>query len=215
MGRTARLVVPALALALLVGFAASSAYAVVWSSTDKFGSWSNGGYTLFNDVWGSGAGPQTIWANSITNWGVWANHPNTGGVKSDPNITKAGGPSLSSLHSLRSTFNARVPGSGADETAHDNSCPHNAFAIMLSMNQTGAVGPLGTRQTSVTVGGHTWDVFKGSNGSNQVFSFVRHGNTSSATVDILAVLKWIQARGWFGNVTLGQVQFGFEITSSS
>src|SRR5262245_14135791 len=86
---------------------------------------------------------------------------------------------------------------------------------MLWMNKTGAVGPLGTRQTSVTVGGHTWDVFKGSNGSNQVFSFVRHGNTSSATVDILAVLKWIQSRGWFGNVTLGQVQFGFEITSSS
>jgi hypothetical protein len=26
---------------------------------------------------------------------------------------------------------------------------------------------------------------------------------------------WIESRGWFGDVTLGSVQFGFEITSSS
>jgi hypothetical protein len=48
-----------------------------------------------------------------------------------------------------------------------------------------------------------------------VFSFVRTGNTNSGTVDVLAVLNWIRARGWFGDVTLGEVQFGFEITSSS
>jgi glycosyl hydrolase family 12 len=215
MGRRARLLVPALALALVLGFGASSAYAVVWSSTDKFGSWSSGGYTLFNDVWGSGAGPQTIWANSPTNWGVWANHPNTGGVKSYPNISKTAGPALSSLHGVTSSFNVSVPSTGAYETAYDIWCANNAFEIMLWMNKTGAVGPLGTRQTSATVGGHTWDVYSGSNGSNKVFSFVRQGNISSGSVDVLAVLRWIEAKGWFGNVTLGQVQFGFEITSSS
>jgi hypothetical protein len=83
------------------------------------------------------------------------------------------------------------------------------------MNKTGAVGPLGSYQTTVTVGGHTWKVYKGSNGSNQVFSFVRTSNTSSGTVDVLAVLKWIEARGWYGNETLGNVQFGYEITSAS
>jgi hypothetical protein len=215
MVRRARLFVPALALALVLALGATSASAVVWSSTDRFGSWSSGGYTLFNDVWGSGAGPQTIWANSPTNWGVWANHPNTGGVKSYPNISKTAGPALSSLHSVNSSFNVTVPGSGAYETAYDIWCANNAFEIMLWMNKTGAVGPLGSRQTSATVGGHTWDVFRGSNGSNQVFSFVRQGNVTSGSVDILAVLRWLQARGWFGNVTLGQVQFGFEITSSS
>jgi hypothetical protein len=215
MVRRARLFVPALALALVLALGATSASAVAWSSTDKFGSWSSGGYTLFNDVWGSGAGPQTIWANSPTNWGVWANHPNTGGVKSYPNISKTAGPALSSLHSVTSSFNVTVPGSGAYETAYDIWCANNAFEIMLWMNKTGAVGPLGSRQTSATVGGHTWDVFRGSNGSNQVFSFVRQGNVTSGSVDILAVLRWLQARGWFGDVTLGQVQFGFEITSSS
>jgi hypothetical protein len=28
------------------------------------------------------------------------------------------------------------------------------------------------------------------------------------------VLDWIKSKGWFGDVTLGSVQFGFEITST-
>ena len=43
--------------------------------TGHWDSWTNNGYTLNNDVWGSGAGPQTIWARTGTNWGVIANHP--------------------------------------------------------------------------------------------------------------------------------------------
>src|SRR6185437_17048190 len=90
-----------------------------WSSTDKFGQWSNGGYTIYNDVWGSGAGPQTIWANSFSNWGVWANHPNTGGIKSYPNSTRTVGRTLSSLGSCTSSFNVTTPGSGAWEATYD------------------------------------------------------------------------------------------------
>lgn len=213
--RRARLVAPALLAALVLALSANTAYAAVWSSQDKFGNWANGGYTVFNNVWGSGAGPQAIWANSFSNWGVWANHPNTGGVKSYPNSTRPINRTLSSLRSVTSNFNVTVPNAGAYESAYDIWASNNAFEIMLWMNKTGAVGPLGTRQTSVSVGGHTWDVFKGSNGSNQVFSFVRQGNVSSGTVDVLAVMRWIQSRGWFGDVNLGMVQFGFEITSSS
>jgi hypothetical protein len=83
------------------------------------------------------------------------------------------------------------------------------------MNKTGAVGPLGTLQATATVGGHTWNVYRGSNGSNQVFSFVRTSNTSAGTVDIRAVLNWIRSRGWYGDVTLSTIQFGYEITSAS
>jgi hypothetical protein len=194
---------------------AGTASAAVWSSSDKFGSWSNGGYTVRNDVWGSGAGPQVIWANSFSNWGVWANHPNTGGVKSYPHSARNVGRSLSGLGGLQSSFNVTRPSAGAYETAYDIWANNNAFEIMLWMNKTGAVGPIGSRQTSVTVGGHSWDVYRGSNGSNQVFSFLRQGNTNAATVDVRAVLNWIRSQGWFGDVTVGEVQFGFEITSSS
>lgn len=145
-----------------------------------------------------------------------ANHPNTGGVKSYPNATRYVGKKLSALHSVSSSFNVSVPSSGAYETAYDVWDTNNAYEIMLWMNKTGAVGPLGTSQGTVTVGGSTWTVYKGSNGANAVFSFVRTSNTSSSTVDVLAVLNWLKnTKGWFGDITLGNVQFGYEITSSA
>ncbi|PRY39448.1 glycoside hydrolase family 12 protein [Umezawaea tangerina] len=195
--------------------ATGMARAATWSSTDKWGTWSNGGYTVRNDVWGSGAGPQTIWANSYSNWGVWADHPDTGGVKAYPHSAKAVNKKLSALGRLSSSFAVSRPGSGAYTTAYDIWADNNAYEVMIWVNKQGAVGPIGSKQTTVTVGGHTWDVYRGSNGANQVFSFLRTGNTNSGTVDVLAVLKWIGSRGWYGDVTVGEVQFGFEITSSA
>jgi hypothetical protein len=215
MGKTLRIALPAVAALTALVLTATAAQAATWSSTDKWGTWSNGGYTITNDVWGSGAGPQSIWANSYSNWGVWSNQPNTGGVKSYPHSGRTIGRTLSSLGSVTSSFNVSVPGAGAYETAYDIWANNNAYEIMLWMNKTGAVGPIGSLQTTVSVGGHTWDVYKGSNGSNAVFSFLRHGNTSSGSVDVKAVLNWIRSQGWFGDVTLGDVQFGFEITSAS
>jgi hypothetical protein len=217
MSRLIRRFLPALLLALVftVGFMASTVYAAVWSSSAPFGSWSSGGYTLNNDVWGSGAGPQTIWANSGTNWGVWSNQPNTGGVKSYPHSGVSIGNTLSSLHSVTSNFNVSVPGSGAYETAYDIWANGFSYEIMLWMNKTGAVGPIGSFQTSASVGGYNWNVYKGSNGSNPVFSFLNQGYSTSGSVNVLAVLRWIESKGWYGNVTLSQVQFGFEITSAS
>src|ERR1035438_2208074 len=176
----------AVVVALVTATAASAA---VWSSSAQYASWSN--------------------------WGVWSNQPNTGGVKSYPNVSRYIGQSLSSLSSVTSSFNVSVPGSGAYETAYDIWDSSNAYETMLWMNKTGGVGPLGSEVASVSVGGYSWHVYKGSNGSNQVFSFVNTGSTTSGTVNILAVLRWIESQGWFGNITLGNVQFGWEITSAS
>ncbi|MFG1710524.1 hypothetical protein ACFLIM_45895 [Nonomuraea sp. M3C6] len=215
MRKTSRIAVLTGVLTIITGLLAPPAHAAVWSSTDRWGTWTNGGYTLYNNIWGSGAGPQTIWANSFSNWGVWANHPNTGGVKAYPNATKYVGRRISTLGNVTSTFNVTVPGGGAYTTAYDIWDTNHAYEIMLWMNKRGAVGPLGSRQTSASVGGHSWDVYRGSNGSNQVFSFVRTGNTNSGTVDVRAVLNWLRGNGWMGDVTLGDVQFGYEITSAS
>jgi hypothetical protein len=191
------------------------AQAATWSSSDKWGTWSNGGYTIRNDVWGSGAGYQSIWANSYSNWGVWANHPNTGGVKAYPHAAKAVNRNLTGLGRLSSSFNVSRPGAGAYATTYDIWANNNAYEIMIWMNKQGAVGAIGSKQTTVSVGGHTWDVYRGWNGANDVFSFLRTSNTNSGSVDLLAVLKWINQRGWYGDVNVGEVQFGFEITSSS
>lgn len=202
----------------------------VWSTSAQYGSWSNGGYTLYNDVWGSGAGSQTMWANSYSNWGVWANHPNTSGVKSYPNCTRYVGIALGTLRSLTSSFSVTTPSGGAWEAAYDIWDSGNANEIMLWMNYTGntdgsgnvkpisynwnAAGNPVAVATGVSVGGATWNVFRGSNGSNNVYSFLRTTKTNNSTVDIRAICNWIKSQGWFGNITMGNVQFGYEITSS-
>ncbi|GAB2627260.1 hypothetical protein GCM10027168_68700 [Streptomyces capparidis] len=205
---------PLMAVAVILGLT-TSAHAATWSSSDRWGTWQNGGYTLYNNIWGSGHGPQTIWANSYSNWGVWANHPNTGGIKSYPNATRHIGRKISALNSVSSSFNVSVPNSGAYTTTYDIWDTNHAYEIMLWMNKTGPVGPLGSRQTTASVGGHTWDIYRGSNGANQVFSFVRTSNTNSGTVNIKAVLDWLRNANWFGDITVGDVQLGYEITSSS
>ena len=88
MHRGIRSLVVSLTAVAAVAMAAGTAEAATWSSSDKWATWSDGGYTIRNDVWGSGAGPQSIWANSYSNFGVWADHPNTGGVKSYPHSAK-------------------------------------------------------------------------------------------------------------------------------
>ncbi|MEU4746491.1 hypothetical protein AB0G02_39380 [Actinosynnema sp. NPDC023658] len=215
MKRVIRTIVLACTTLLTVAVAAPGAEAATWSSADKWATWSNGGYTVRNDVWGSGAGYQSIWANSYANWGVWANHPNTGGVKSYPHVARNIGRPISQIGSLNSSFDVAVPNAGAYATTYDIWCQNNAYEIMLWVNKTGPVGAIGSYQTTATVGNHSWDVYRGSNGANQVFSFIRRGNTNSGTVNVKGVLDWIRGRGWFGDVTVGEVQFGYEITSSS
>jgi hypothetical protein len=217
LGKVAKaLLAPALALGATVGLAAAPAQAAVWNSCDQWGNTTLGGYTLYNNIWGSGAGSQCVWANSGTNWGVWADHPNTGGIKSYPNSKKVINKPITSIGSLTSSYNVSVPSSGAYNTSYDIWDTDYDYEIMLWVNKTGPVGPLGSPQGSVTLGGHTWSVHKGSNGHNEVISFIRTSNSSSGTVNILPILKWIKdTKGWMGNETIGDVQFGYEITSSS
>jgi hypothetical protein len=214
--KAVRLLATSAAAGATLALAAGPAQAATWSSSDRWASWSNGGYTLYNDVWGSGAGPQSIWANSSSNWGVWSNQPNTGGIKSYPNATKWIGTPINSLRSVTSGYNVSVPSSGAYETAYDVWDSSNANEIMLWLNQTGPIGPIGSYVTNVSVGGFNWNVYKGWNGSNNVYSFLNTGRSTSGSVDILSVLRWLEnTQHWIGNVTLGNVQFGWEITSSS
>ena len=195
-----------------------------WTSSDQWGNWTNGGYTLYNNMWGAnGQGTQTIWANSYSNWGVIATFPETSGVKSYPNASWPANRAISSLGRVSSSFNVTVPGTGSYATAYDIWTDNNAYEIMLWMNKNGAVGPIAASYdangavpsvTNLSVGGHTWNVYRGSNGSNQVYSFIRT-NTNSGTVDILAILNWLRTNSWLNSGSvLGNVQFGFEITSA-
>lgn len=205
-----------LAIGLVIVPGAAPAQAQAFSTCDQWGNWSTGGWTLYNNIWGGGAGAQCLWANTPTNWGVWANHPNTGGVKSYPNLTRWYGRQVSQMGTARSTFNVSVPNSGvAFASTYDVWSSDNRHEIMLWVNRSGPVGAIGSFQTTVNVGGHSWDFYLGGHSGITVYSFLRRGNTSSGTVDIRAISQWLVNTGRMPNVTIGNVQFGFEITSSS
>ncbi|MER5945454.1 hypothetical protein ABT127_05280 [Streptomyces sp. NPDC001904] len=212
-----RILGSAVAATAALVLASAPAHAAVWSSSDQWGTYSTAdGYTLYNNIWGSGAGSQTIWADSSSSWGVRADHPGTGGIKSYPNAKKVIGRTISSLSSLTSSYHVTVPSSGAYNTSYDIWDSGYANEIMLWVNYNGAVGALGSSIGDVTLGGHTWTVYVGSNGANNVYSFLRTSDSTSGTVDILAVLKWLRdTKGYIGDVTVGDVQFGYEITSSA
>ena len=226
--RTTRRTLALLALAALPTLSS----AAVWQTSDRWGTWNNGGYTLYNNIWGSGYGPQTLWANSYSNWGVWANHPNSGGIKSYPNATKMINKRLSSINTLSARVAVSTPSGGAWSSTFDIWDSAHKYEIMLWLNYTGTasggggnVKPIASQYDSsgnavpsyrnVSVGGATWNVYRGSNGANAVFSFLRTTKTNNTTVDVKAILNWIRARGWMGDITVGEVQYGFEITSSS
>jgi hypothetical protein len=178
-----------------------------------------GNFSLYNNVWGTGAGPECVWA-ATTEWGVAANHPNTAGAKAFPNISISPKTVISAINTYTSSFDVTVPTSGNWQAAYDIWVKGTTTArteIMLWMYNSGTAAPAGTA-TPATVGGHSWNVYFGNNG-HDIVTFARTSNTPSGTVDIRAILLWIIANntsqyGIFNTTwTLDQVQWGFNITS--
>jgi hypothetical protein len=202
-----------------------AAHACVWSSSAQYGSYTSGSYSWNNDEWGSGYGPQTICVNSTTNWSFTSDQPSTSGIKAYPHEAFYVGKALSSVNTLSAVLSQSTPSGGAWDAAYDIWDSTNKYEIMLWTNWTGAVGPISYNYgssgaatpvyTNVSVGGSTWNVYEGNNGSNNVISFLRTTKTNNTTVDIRAILLWIESKGYFGNITVGNVEYGAEVTSTS
>ncbi|WP_283806319.1 IS3 family transposase [Bradyrhizobium sp. DOA1] len=230
MFELSKIKVLALPFAAMIELFPASAKAPIWSSSDQYGNFSLNGYSWNNDVYGQGAGPQTISVHSVNQWSVWSNQPDTGGIKSYPHEAFNVGKPLSAINNLSSSFNQSVPTSGSWNFAYDIWDSSNAYEIMLWTNYTGNpdgsgdVKPISYKYnssgtaaipvyTSVNVGGATWNVFEGWN-KHKVISFLRTSKTNSETVDIKSILQWIKSKGYFGDIAVGSVQYGVEITSS-
>lgn len=206
---------PAVAAATALALTATNAFAAVYESSAQYASYSTGGYTIYNDEWGSGHGTQTLWVNSASNWGVYSTQPNTSGVKSYANESKSIGTALNSLTSVTSSFNESNPGSGNWESAYDIWLNGSAIEVMVWTDVSGDVAPLGSDLGTVTLAGSTWSLYAGNNGSNPTYSFVHSGNESSGTVNLLDLLKYLEnTKGYFSNPTLSTVQYGWEISST-
>lgn len=190
-------------------------YSQKFTTKDKWGTYKDGKYSITNDIWGTNAGPQTLYVNSHKDWWIHANHPDGNNVKAYAHVAYDVNKKLSAIKHVSSSFGVIVPNSGKFNSAYDIWADNHKYEIMLWMNHHGGASPLGSIVTQATVGGHSWNVNRGTNGKNEVFSFVRTSNINLGSVDILAVMKWIKSKGWFGDVTLGDVQFGWEIFSTA
>jgi Cellulose binding domain/Glycosyl hydrolase family 12 len=188
----------------------------LYESSDQWAQYSTGGYTIYNDEWGSGHNTQTLWVKPATNWGVFSTQPSTSGVKSYANISKSVGVALNSLSSATSSFNETNPSGGNWESAYDIWLNGTGIEVMVWTYVSGNVGPLGSAVGTVSLDGNTWTLYAGNNGSNPTYSFVRSGNESSGTVNLLDLLKYLEnTKGYFSNPTLSTIQYGWEISGTN
>ncbi len=211
---------------------ASVVAAAVWSSSERYGGTFLNGYELNNGVWGEGFGPQTIWANSGTNWGAWSRQPDPGGVKSYPRHGRDVNRTLNSLTSMVGSFNVTTPSTsvGRWSVCYDLWDVNFKDETMVWLNYTGNADGSGNTKpisfnydasgraipvaTNVLIAGQRWNIFRGNFGTNCT-TFMRTTRTNSGTVDLLALLKYAQSRGYIGNQTVGSQEFGFEISSTN
>ncbi|MEE1928474.1 cellulose binding domain-containing protein [Streptomyces sp. TRM 70351] len=83
--------------------------------------------------------------------------------------------------------------------------------IMIWFNRVGPVQPIGSPVGTASIGGRTWQVWTGSNGHNDVISFLAPSAISSWSFDVMDFVDETVRRGMAGqNWYLTSVQAGFE-----
>ena len=192
--------------------AATVSHAWVYSTSAQYGSWSGGGFTLNNDIW-SGEGNQTLNVNSGSSWQVVSSNMNGGGVKAYGHSGYTVGKNALTGYA-GSYFNGEC-GASAYDMSYDIWSNGNVDEVMLWMQWGGAVGPIGSEIASnVSVGGWTWNVYRGNTGHN-VVSLLNTSHPSSGDVDIMSIFQYLNNNHWLSSATINNAQFGFEITTTS
>jgi hypothetical protein len=185
---------------------------------------------IANNMWGCGrvqppaagafCGVQTVTSYGPGNWSVTSDQKagNTG-VLSYPDVGQVftrgddTDPPISAFSAITSSFTETMNATaGTDaEAAYDiwvNS-GSKTEEIMIWVDNHGQT-PAGDDKGSVVIEGTTYELWN----ADGTVSFVR-SNEQSGTVDILAVLHWLQSNGYIGSTAdLGQVDFGWEICST-
>jgi len=230
--------VRALAAAGLLAGASITAFVVAGPAhadtqiCDQYGSTTIGGkYVVMNNRWGTSA-QQCI---NVTSTGFSiASQQGTGSTSGAPvsypavyygchytncspgtNLPKQ----LSSISSATSSISYNFV-SGAtfdasydiwlDSTAKKDGV--NQQEVMIWFNRQGSIQPIGSPVGNVTIGGKSWQVWTGSNGQNNVVSYVAPSAISSWSFSVLDFLNDVKTRG-FGVTSswyLTSIQAGFE-----
>lgn len=228
---TAGLAALATVIAMVVVSAGTAQAAVI---CDQFGSTKvqNNKYVIQNNNWGD----TTTQCITTTDTGFTVttashNKPTNGAPGSYPSIfagchwancsTGSGLPlqaNTSQFATVQTSVSMTYPSSGTYDAAYDiwfdptprTDGQNTGAEVMIWLNHTGAIQPVGSRQATVNIGGASWDVWFGNSGWN-VVSYVRTSPTTSISfpVDTFysdAVSRGFAQRAWY----LTSVQAGFE-----
>lgn len=198
---------------------------------DQFGSVTTpGGYVVQNNAWGTSA-PQCVTqvGDGFQLTRADGSVPTNGAPKSYPSIFAgchytncSPGTDLpervGSIGGVPSGIAYQYVGGAVYDAAYDiwlDPTPKtdgvNQTEIMIWLNRTGPVQPIGTVTGTVSLAGQTWDVWRGSNGQNDVISYVSPSSLTGLNFDIKEFIDHTVSQGlatpdWY----LTSIQAGFE-----
>ncbi|KAF7313846.1 Glycoside hydrolase family 12 protein [Mycena chlorophos] len=198
-------------------------------------------YTLYLDQWGlsgatSGSDCASITSLSGTTiaWTTTWTWTGGSGVKSFTNINLNTGVNtqLFKITTIPTTWkwSQTTSGTVVADVAYDmftssSSGGSAAYEVMIWLLNSNA-GPISYTYSSsgqpvpvasnISLGGHTWNLYEGSNGSNIVFSFLPTSAIESFSADIITFFKYLESDfGLSSSQYLTTVQAGTEATSGS
>jgi hypothetical protein len=212
------LVLGAAVLAGMLG-TASPAQAQILYTCDRWGTYTQGEWTIYNNVWGNRRkGTQCLTVNSINSWYVDSKQSN-GGVKSYPNTSVNPRVPLAQMKTATLTYNTTsAPTTSGDwwNWSTDIWSANGADEIMVFTSYYPSAGGWGTKiLTNVTIGGIQFkEVWQANPGWN-VLQLIPASQSNSGTINALAVWQDLAARGLLTNTVFDTMQFGIEITSTS
>jgi hypothetical protein len=191
----------------------------VFTTSSPTGGQTFGSYYVYNNMWNTSAtlGPQTLYACSYSSWYVVSNQKNQqGAVLTYPNVQENFTQSVGSFHAITSTFAESGPHVGIYEDAYDiwfNGFGAGHVELMIWVDNYKQV-PAGNKVATTTQSGHTYDVYRTSDGS--YVAFVATATFTSGTVDLLQIFNYMIGQTWIkASDTLSQIDFGVEIVDTA
>jgi hypothetical protein len=194
----------------------------VFSTSTKYGTYTNLPYFVAADMWnvGSSSASQTLNVCSPGSWSVTATVSGGGNsVKTYPNVHRDfSSPAVSSLKSVTSSFAESGPGDGTYENAYDIwlngiANPGGGSDEVMIWNENHGQIPGGSPQGTVTFDGRTYTVWKG---DGNYFAFVANSTFTSGTLNLRGFFEYLMSKGWVpGNSTLSEVCYGVEVVATN
>jgi len=230
----------ALRFAAAAGVLAAAAIATVIATSpaqadtqicDQFGSTTiQGRYVVQNNRWGTSAQQCiNVTATGFSITSQQGSNPTNGAPVSYPSVyygchytNCSPGTNLpmqlSRISSVTSSINYQFVSGAIYDASYDiwlDPSPKtdgvNQQEIMIWFNRQGSIQPVGSAVGNTTIGGRSWQVWQGNNGSNNVTSYVAPSAISSWSFSVLDFINDVRNRGGITNSWyLTSIQAGFE-----